>query len=539
VRAAIATVLISSMGTLAWAGPNGTTGPRLTPTANAAPTSRGAPDPTSGSGPAPATPAVAPSGVSAPPSSTCAQDDPVPTPRGWQGWDRSAVVAWQTVEQAGGVVPEIEEDRTQAPPAWWRYPSALRSKTLLEAESKDTAMGLYRAVGSSELAKGDILVRTRGAGVCGKMAVLGGQVDGQWITIEVGPDGKTPAMRPASALFFATDGQILLPDVLGFRIRVKKEETIGHIRELRRDLDHLERTVGKRPALLAPGDEAKEVVTERVHDLIDEAWSLGADETYDIDRRELAGRALALGAHLGWPAAGIAAQAVLDDVVKKTQDRPSVATARASLASFLAADPDLASPPDPTIRYIATADEVGFESRDLGFQIRWPITWRLLGLSANVETGVLANLTTGRVLLEDGHADRGAAVLLAQRPAGISARATLVRDGARKMFPAAKMKPLPAIVPASRHEQFRERREGVPRAGEVTTIDRGGVVTFLVLNAPGDVYPKLRDQYASFVRSLSALSTAPGAPARPGPDQPRTVRGSTSRSRDPAPPPPR
>ena len=44
--------------------------------------------------------------------------------------------------------------------------------------------------------------------------------------------------------------------------------------------------------------------------------------------------------------------------------------------------------------------------------------------------------------------------------------------------------------------------------GEVTTIERAGVVYFLVMNAPADVYPKLRDQYLDFVRSLAPL---PGA----------------------------
>ncbi|MEP6654112.1 MAG: hypothetical protein ABJA82_12185 [Myxococcales bacterium] len=458
---------------------------------------------------------AAPTPTPTPPStsavaSTCVQDDAVPTPRGWQGWDRSAVIAWQTVEQAGGVVPDIEEDRTQAPPAWWRYPSAVRSEALLDAETRNATMGLYTAVSPAEMGKGDILVRGRGAGVCGKMAVLGGEVEGQWVTIEVGPDGKGPSTRPASPLFFAPDGQTLLPNTRIFRIRVKKEDTIGHIRELRRDLDHLEHTVGNLPLKLAAGEEAKQAVTEKVHELLDEAWSLTAEEAYDLDRRELAGRALALGAHLGWPAAGVAADAVLADVLKKAPMRPVAAAARASLARFRAravGDLQADDTGDGNVRYIATADEVGVESKDLNFQIRWPITWRLMALAANVETGVLANLVTGRVLLPDGHADRGAAVLLAQRPSGPAARTTLARDGARKMFPSAKMKTLPPILPGSRHHQFSERHEGVARAGEVTTIERGGVVTFLVLNAPGDVYPKLKDEYAGFVRSLSTAGT--------------------------------
>lgn len=456
-------------------------------------------------------------------SSTCVQDDAVPTPRGWQGWDRSAVIAWQAVEDAGGVVPEIEEDATHAPPGWWRYPSAVRSEALLDAEAKNPALGLYSAVAATELAKGDILVRARGAGVCGKMAVIGGEVDGQWVTIEVGPDGRGPSTRPASPLFFAADGHTALPQTRAFRIRVKKDDTLGHVRELRRDLDHLERTVGHHPPLLLPGEEAKQVVTEKVHDLIDEAWSLVADESFDLDRRELTGRALALGAYLDWPAARVAAETVLDDVLRRAPGRPAATAARAALTRSRddlarATKDGAATPPDATIRYVATPEEIGVESTDLSFQVRWPLTWRLMGLSSTPETGVLANLVTGRVLLPDGHADRGTAVLLSQRPAGPAARVVLARDGARKMFPAAKMKALPAVVPGSRRTQFNERHDGTSRAGEVTTIDRGGVVTFLVLNAPGDVYPKLRDEYEAFVRSLRSLSPlapTPGVAAPP------------------------
>jgi hypothetical protein len=390
---------------------------------------------------------------------------------------------------------------------------------LLDGEAKNAALGLYSAVPGSEIAKGDILVRTRGAGVCGKMAFLGGQVDGRWVTIEVGPDGRGPSTRPGSPLFFLPDGQTPLPETRVFRIRVRKDETIAHIRELRRDLDHLDRTVGHSPPLLAAGEEAKEAVSEKVHDLVDEAWSLVADETFDLDRRELAGRALALGAHLGWPAAAVAAGAVFDDVLKKSPTRATTVAARAALQRFRSEGAGQDGSPESTIRTFAGADEIGVESRELGFQIRWPLTWRLVGVSASAESGLLANLVTGRVLLPDGHADRAAAVLLAQRPAGAVARVTLARDGARKMFPAAKMKALPVVVPGSRRVQFSERHEGAPRTGEITTIDRDGVVAFLVLNAPADVYPKLREEYSSFVRSYSSLGLAvagtsgAGAPA--------------------------
>jgi hypothetical protein len=512
-------------------------------------------------------------------TSTCVQDDPVMTPRGWRGWDRAAVVAWETIEKAGGVVPEIEEDRTQAPPRWWRYPSALRSATLLEAEAKNEHTGLYGGVAPDSLAKGDILVRTVGAGTCGKMAVIGGKVDGQWTTIEVDPeDGDTPSSQPSNPLFFAADGKTLLPQARAYRIRVKKDDTIGHVRELARDLDHLDRTIGDRPLFLAPGDEGREVVAQKVHDLIDEAWSLRADTSYELDRRELMGRGWVLAAYLGWPGARVVARAILDDVLAKAPGRAEAAVARAGLAllegdftravslcqavlalprppsraawilgraltaldrpaeaapafaRFRAAEPrdvrvrqpqeklkrePSADDANADVRYVATADQAGLENPVMGFALHWPLTWRVLGVATGPATGTLANFLTGRVLLDNGSADRAAAVLLAQRPATAAARAALVRDGARKMFPAAKLKTLPPLVPGSRREQFREKQDNVAHAGEVTTIERNGEVFFLVLNAPADVYPKLRDEYAGFVRGLTILP-APAASAGAG-----------------------
>jgi len=534
--------------------------------------------------PAPAATPSAPGQPASPSTSTCVQDDPVLTPRGWHGWDRSAVVAWETVERAGGIVPDIEEDRTQAPPRWWRYPSALRSATLLESESKDPKRGLYEQVAPATLAKGDILVRTVGAGVCGKMAVVGARVEGQWTTIEAdAEDGQGAASRPANPLFFAPDGRALRPEVHAYRIRVRKDETIGHVRELERDLDHLEPAIGDRPLFLAPGEEGREVVSQKVHDLIDEAWSLVADESYDLCRRELVGRAWVLGAYLGWPAAPVVAAAVLDDVLAKAPGRPAASVARAALAlldsDFVRAETltrQVLAAPDPPARawwissralaalgrtaeadqavvrfrvlqprdvrarqpqdvlrpgpagggapavtasgarFVATPNGAGVESADLGFRVEWPLTWRVLGLAAAPETGALGNFLTGRVLLPDGRAERGAAVVVSQRPPTAAARAALVREGARKMFPGAKLKSLPPVVPGSRREQFRERQEDSARAGEITTIERGGAVYFLVLNAPEAFYPKLRDQYLDFVRSLAAFGPGNGAGGAPG-----------------------
>ena len=66
----------------------------------------------------------------------------MPTPPDYAGWERSSVLAWEAVENQGGIVPDIEEDRSHAPPAWWRYPSPLRSAELLAWEAKDPK-GLY------------------------------------------------------------------------------------------------------------------------------------------------------------------------------------------------------------------------------------------------------------------------------------------------------------------------------------------------------------------------------------------------------------
>ena len=134
--------------------------------------------------------------------------------------------------------------------------------------------GLYRAVPPADIKQGDILVRTTGAGSCGKMAILGGRVGGEWMTLEAG-ELEGSAMRTGNPLFFDGGGKILRPDVAVYRIDVHKDATLAHVRELRRDLEHLERTIAERPPLIARNGRA--VVDEKVHDLVDEAWSLVAD----------------------------------------------------------------------------------------------------------------------------------------------------------------------------------------------------------------------------------------------------------------------
>jgi hypothetical protein len=500
-------------------------------------------------------------------SSTCAEDDAVPTPPGYLGWDRSGMAAWKGVEQYGGIVPDIEEDRSQAPPAWWRYPSPIRSAELLAAEARDPK-GLYARVQPGDLKPGDLLVRAVGAGACGKMAVVAGMMKDQWMTSEAEDDGEGTTTRAANPMFFT--GKTLRPDTAAYRVRVKKDDTQGHARELDRDLSHLERTVAERPPLVVRNGRA--VVDDKVHELIDEAWSLIADPAYDLERRVLAGRALALAAALDWPGAAESAAAVLDDVLRRAPLRADAVLARASVmllagepdkaliladaaeaipdvsprARYLAGrallatgktadglailrrfadedpfdprarrllasggrEPALEPPPhaDPGLRWVATPDHAGVVSEAYDLRVEWPIPWRVVAQSMTPENGLLLDLATGRVILDDGDVVRGAAVLLAQRPPTPAARAALVKKAGRNMFPDAKLRAMPPLVPGSRREHFRDNKQGAAAEGEVTTLERGGVVYFLVLNAPPPAYAKLKDEYAAYVKSLKPAS---------------------------------
>lgn len=506
-------------------------------------------------------------------STVCVADEPVPTPPRDAGWERSQQVAWEEIEGHGGIVPEIEEDHAHAPPAWWRYPSPLRSAELLETEAKNPK-GLYEAVAPGDLKVGDLLVRARGAGACGKMTVVAGAQHDSWVTLAPG-DGPDPATREADPTFFA--GKALLPGVAAYRIRVKKDDSLGHVREIDRDLRHLERTISERPPLVAKGGGA--VVDEKVHDLLDEAWSLAADPAFHEDQHALTGRALALAAALDWPGAPEEAAAVLDDVLRRTPLRADAVLARAAvfllagdaekaltLAEAAAAIPNVPArahylvaralyaegkkdaaaaelrkyrdaepydalaarladkgragtvplPPAPLptpdgtgtrLRFSGAPDKGAVASEAYDFSIAWPLTWRITGIQASPESGLLLDFATGRVLRTDGEAERGTAVMLVQRPPAGTADA-LARKGARNIFPDAKLKTLPALLPGTRREQFRERAEGATHLGEVTTVTREGTVYFLVLNATTASYPKLKDEYAAFVKSFAAVKLA-------------------------------
>jgi hypothetical protein len=480
--------------------------------------------------------------------------------------DDAGAAAWKALEARGGVVPEIEEDRAQAPPAWWHYPGPRRSAELLAAEARDKE-GLYERV-DGELAPGDVLVRADGAGACGKMAVVAGQLEGRWMLQDADAEGG--AARTSDDVFFA-DGTALRPEVAAYRVQVHSDSTLGHVRELERDLGHLEATIAERPPLVAQRGHA--VVDEKVHDLLDEAWSLGVDPSFELQRHALTGRALALGAALDWPGAAETAAAVLDDVLARaaasTDAGAAAGVARASVdllagapgaAAALAAaaseaphapararyvlgralmaagkgadglgalrayvaqdprdaragrllatggkEPALAPRParDPGLAFTATATHAGVTATTWGFHVDWPVSWRVVNEADAADSGLLIDLATERVLDPQGNAARGAAVVVAQRPDDATARAAFIKNGARTIFPDAKLKTLPPLVPGSHRQSFREVHEGVAHAGEVTTLERGGTLYSIVLNAPAFAYPSLKDEYVAFVKSLT------------------------------------
>jgi hypothetical protein len=510
---------------------------------------------------------VAPPARAARQSSTCIEDDAVPTPAGYAGWERSSVTAWEAVEQQGGIVPDIEEDRAHFPPKWLRYPSPMRSAELLADEARKPNGGLYTAVPAGDLQTGDILVRTKGAGACGKMAIVAGRSDEQWVILETEADAKAGG-GPGGASFF--DGPKLRPEVLAYRVAVKRDSSMGHVRGITRDLDHLERTIAERPPLVEPAQRG--AVDDLVHQLIDEAASLAADPDVQIqdERRVLTGRALAIAAALDWPGAGEQSAAVLDDVLKRTPSRPDAALSRArvlllagendkalSLAEAATAIPGVsprvsyvvgrallaAGKPQPGLaaikRYLeddpfdprakklvatggkepamlpppraptageltftGTAERGGMRSASYGFSIEWPQAWRVVARQAEPATGVIVELTTGRANRDDGETERAGVSLIVHKPEDKEA-AALARKGARNMFPEAKLKSLPPLLPGSKREQFREKKGKSQRQGEVTTLERNGAIYFLVLNASPASYPKLKDEYATFVKSLS------------------------------------
>ena len=130
------------------------------------------------------------------------------------------------------------------------------------------------------------------------------------------PQGDTERQsrgrRPA--VFF--DGRALRPEAAAYRVAVKKDSTLGHVRELTRDLYHLERTIAERPPLVA-SERARRGRREGAR-ARRRGGSLAADRPFEEHGRALTGRALALAAALDWPAAAAEAAAVLDDAMRRT-----------------------------------------------------------------------------------------------------------------------------------------------------------------------------------------------------------------------------
>jgi hypothetical protein len=174
-----------------------------------------------------------------------------------------------------------------------------------------------------------------------------------------------------------------------------------------------------------------------------------------------------------------------------------------SLVASGGREPAPAPPPRPTtgVRFSATPERGRLHSVPFGFTVDWPVTWRVVAEQADPATGQIVELSTGRVMRDDGEPERGAVSLMVR--AGGPEATALAKKGARNMFPDAKLKTLPPLLPGSKREQFREKKSGSQRLGEVTTVERDGALYFLVLNASTGGYPKLKDEYAAFVKSLA------------------------------------
>src|SRR4029078_10622257 len=148
---------------------------------------------------------------------------------------------WEGCARRGCIAPAIEGDRAHFPPAWLRYPSPMRSAELL-ADEAGKPKGLYTKVAPGDVTAGDIVVRVTGAGACGKMAIVAGRSDDQWVVLDTeskdappreAPTTRTPApppqLPPTASVFF--DGARVRPETSVYRLAVKKDSTFGHVRE--------------------------------------------------------------------------------------------------------------------------------------------------------------------------------------------------------------------------------------------------------------------------------------------------------------------
>ena len=154
------------------------------------------------------------------------------------------------------------------------------------------------------------------------------------------------------------------------------------------------------------------------------------------------------------------------------------------------------------MRFSATPERGRLHSATYGFSLDWPLTWRIVAAQSEPGTGLIVEFATGRALRDDGETERGAVSLVVHSP-GASEAAALAKKGARNMFPDAKLKTLPPLLAGQQARAVPRAKGGSQRQGEVTTVERNGAVYFLVLNASTASYPKLKDEYATFVKSLA------------------------------------
>jgi hypothetical protein len=163
-----------------------------------------------------------------------------------------------------------------------------------------------------------------------------------------------------------------------------------------------------------------------------------------------------------------------------------------------------APPADPGLRFSSTPEHAGVTSTTYGFQVQYPMPWRIFRQADSPETGLVMYFLTGRVVDDEGAPGRGSVTLIAQRPPAKADRAAFTRKITDEVLEGAKLKPLPPLVPGSKRQGLRVKapKGGGAQQGEVTTIDRAGVVYVVVLQADPGAYPKLTDALAAFVRSL-------------------------------------
>ena len=122
--------------------------------------------------------------------------------------------------------------------------------------------GLYTKVDADDVAAGDIVVRVTRRGRLrqdgGRRRTLGRPVGGARHR-EQGRRAAQRARQPASPApsrrcrrprRCSSTAATLRPETSVYRVAVKKDSSLGHVRELTRDLEHLERTIAERPPLV-------------------------------------------------------------------------------------------------------------------------------------------------------------------------------------------------------------------------------------------------------------------------------------------------